>query len=186
VNDKLLTRGEQVNGVGVAEDRHQLTRRIDYLLRQIQIEAIRRREVFAEVLYLHTHIRIPPSAFRLVDRLHRSAMRISDLATILQESTQTTARLVQQLEAKGILERRPDETDGRASIVRLTPLGYDLMQEMRKERQSHIDACLATWSDEQLEELLPLLTRLAIDFIREPNFTEPWVDTIEEESRQEE
>jgi DNA-binding MarR family transcriptional regulator len=159
--------------MGVGEDRDQVTRRIDSLLRQIHMEAIRRREESVDTLYLRTHVRIPPSAFNLVDRLNHDAMRISDLATSLQESIQTTARLVQQLETKGVIERRPDETDGRASIVALTPRGRELLREMQAERQTHIEACLAGWSDEELVEFLPRLTRLTTDLTREAVSTQP-------------
>jgi DNA-binding MarR family transcriptional regulator len=157
----------------VEEDRDQLTGRIDSLLRQIHVGAISRREEFADALHLRTHVRIPPSAFRLVDRLNHDAMRISDLATSLQESIQTTARLVQQLETKGVIERRPDETDGRASIVALTPRGRELFREMQAERQTHIEACLAAWSDEELRQFLPRLTQLMADLNREVGSTQP-------------
>ena len=133
-----------------------LLRRMDYLLRQIHVEALHRREEFTEVIYLRTHIRIPPSAFRVIDRLRVKATRVSDLATELRESLPTVARLVQQLETKGLVERTRDETDARASIVRLSPLGVELEHTMRMERRDHISLCLEDWSDDQLGELLPL------------------------------
>jgi DNA-binding MarR family transcriptional regulator len=169
-------------GRGMGPDRDQNTRRIDFLLRQIHVETTRRAEDFTEVLYLRTHMRIPPSAFRLVDHLRRNAMRISDLAASLEESIQTTARLVRQLEAKGVIERRPDETDARASIVALGTRGRELLQEMQAQRQIHINACLAGWSDEQLQQLVPQLTQLATDFTREAGFTKRWAEPDEAES----
>jgi DNA-binding MarR family transcriptional regulator len=165
-------------------NRTQVLRRMDYLLRQLHLEALRRREEFTEVIYLRTHIRIPPSAFRVIDRLRVKATRVSDLATELRESLPTIARLVQQLEAKGLVERSRDETDARASIVRLSPLGVGLEQTMRMERQDHIDLCLDDWSDDQLAELLPLLERLTADFTRHESFTEPWEESFETELAQ--
>lgn len=162
-------------------NRTQLLRRMDYLLRQIHLEALHRREDFTEVIYLRTHIRIPPSAFRVIDRLRVKATRVSDLATELRESLPTVARLVQQLEAKGLVERTRDETDARASIVRLSPLGVELERTMRMERRDHISLCLDDWSDDQLGELLPLLEKLTADFTRHVCFTEPWEESFEDE-----
>jgi DNA-binding MarR family transcriptional regulator len=159
----------------------QLLRRMDYLLRQLHGEALHRREEFTEVIYLQTHVRIPPSAFRVIDRLRAKPVRVSDLATELRDPLPTVARLVQQLEAKGLIERTPDETDGRASIVRLSPLGLELERAMRMERQDHITSCLAGWSVEQLGALLPLLDKLTTDFVRNECFTEPWEEAFEDE-----
>jgi DNA-binding MarR family transcriptional regulator len=162
----------------VEANRTQLLRRMDYLLRQIHLEALHRREDFTEVIYLRTHIRIPPSAFRVIDRLRVRAARVSDLATELRESLPTVARLVQQLEAKGLVERTRDETDARASIVRLSPLGVELEQTMRIERLDYITLCLDDWSDGQLGELLPLLEKLTADYTRHVCFTEPWEESF--------
>jgi DNA-binding MarR family transcriptional regulator len=162
-------------------NRTRMLRRMDYLLRQIHIEALHRREEFTEVIYLQTHVRIPPSAFRVIDRLRWKATRVSDLAAELRDSLPTVARLVQQLEAKGLVERTPDEMDGRASIVRLSPLGLKMDHAMRMERQDHITRCLDDWSDEQLGQLLPLLERLTAGFTRHECFTEPWEESFEDE-----
>ena len=162
-------------------NRTQMLRRMDYLLRQIHFEALNRREEFTEVIYLQTHIRISPSAFRVIDRLRWKPTRVTDLAAELRDSLPTVARLVQQLEAKGLIERSPDETDGRASIVRLSPLGLKMDHAMRMERQDHITLCLDDWRDEELGELLPLLERLTAGFTRHECFTEPWEDSPEDE-----
>jgi DNA-binding MarR family transcriptional regulator len=117
----------------------------------------------------------------VIDRLRWKATRVSDLAAELRDSLPTVARLVQQLQAKGLVERTPDETDGRASIVRLSPLGLKLDRAMRMERQDHITLCLEDWTDEQLAELLPLLERLTAGFTRHECFTEPWEESFENE-----
>ena len=75
------------------KNRTQMLRRMDYLLRQIHMEALHRREEFTEVIYLRTHIRIPPSALRVIDRLRVKATRVSDLATELRESLPRASRI---------------------------------------------------------------------------------------------
>jgi DNA-binding MarR family transcriptional regulator len=162
-------------------NRTQMLRRMDHLLRQIHVAALHRREEFTEVIYLRTHIRIPPSAFRVIDRLRVKATRVSDLATELRESLPTVARSVQQLEAKGLVERTRDETDARAWIVRLSPLGVELNHTMRMERLDHITLCTDGWTDDQLGELLPLLEKLTADYGRHACFTEPREESFEDE-----
>jgi DNA-binding MarR family transcriptional regulator len=151
---------------------------MDYLLRQIHIQALQRRVELTEVIYLRTHIRIPPSAFRVIDQLRYKSMRVSDLANEIRESLPTVARLVQQLETKGLVERTRDEADARASIVRLSPLGLELDHAMRMERQDHITLSLDDWSDEQLGGILPLFEKLTMDFTRHETFTEPWAESL--------
>jgi DNA-binding MarR family transcriptional regulator len=165
----------------VETNRTQLLRRVDYLLRQLQLEALRRREEFTEVIYLRTHIRITPSALRVIDRLRVKPVRVSDLATELHESLPTVARLAQQLEAKGLVERTRDETDARASIVGLSPLGIQLYHTMRMERLDHITLCTERWGEDQLEDMLPLLEKLTADYTRHECYTEPWEEPFEQE-----
>jgi len=126
---------------------------MDYLLRQIHMEALHRREEFTEVIYLRTRIRIL-FAFRVIDQLRVKATRVSDLAAELRDSLPTVARLVQQLEPKGwssepAMRRMPvlDRTT-QSAWRRAGP--YNAL-----ERQDHITLCLEDWSDEQLGELLP-------------------------------
>jgi DNA-binding MarR family transcriptional regulator len=155
-------------------NRAEMLMRIDYLLRQIHLGAVDRRQEFTEVIYLQTHIRITPSAFRVIDSLRWKAMRVSDVATELRELLPTVLRLVQQLEAKGLVERTRDETDARASIVRLSPLGVELCNTMRMERLNHIALCLDRWTDDRLGEMVPLLEDLTTDFTKHECYTEPW------------
>lgn len=158
-----------------------MMRRMDYLLRQIHLESSQRRGDIAEVIYLRMHIRIPLSAFRVVRRLRFGAARVSDLAAELRESLPTVTRLVQQLEAQGLIIRTPDETDGRASIVQLSPRGVELEQTIHGETLDNISRWLKDWSDSQLGELLPLLERLAADYTGHVGFTEPWGEQFEDE-----
>jgi len=165
----------------VENNRTQLLRRVDYLVRQIQFEGMRRREEFTEVIYLRTHIRIPPSALRVIDRLRVKPVRVSDLAAELRESLPTIARLVQQLETKGLVERSRDETDARASIVRLSEAGIELNHTMRMERLDHITLCTDRWTDDQLGELLPLLEKLTAGYTKHECYTEPWEESFDSE-----
>jgi DNA-binding MarR family transcriptional regulator len=57
--------------------------------------------------------------------LDRDGTRASELADRAQLSRQAITQLVDELEELGVLERHPDPTDGRAKIVRYTPLALE-------------------------------------------------------------
>ena len=57
--------------------------------------------------------------------------RLVDLATSAGMSKQAMGDLVDQCEAWGIVTREADPTDGRARLVRFTPLGLDWLRAFR-------------------------------------------------------
>jgi DNA-binding MarR family transcriptional regulator len=54
--------------------------------------------------------------------------RLTDLAAQARMTRPAMAELVDDLERLGIVERRPDPTDGRAKLVCLTDAGWDAMR----------------------------------------------------------
>jgi DNA-binding MarR family transcriptional regulator len=152
-----------VPGEMTMDDREELIKRVNAVIRKIAMDGIGQREAFAEVLYLRTGVRIPPGAFRVLDEVQQNSMRVTDLASILRESIHTTARQVRELEAKGLLVRVKDDTDARASIVSLSPLGQQVVVEMWSERLRYMSNHLKSWSSDRLQRLLPELTLLATD-----------------------
>jgi DNA-binding MarR family transcriptional regulator len=61
-------------------------------------------------------------------------MRLSDLAEHLRIAARSTTEVVDGLEAKGLLERRPDQHDRRATLVALTEPGTTLWEAIRSSR----------------------------------------------------
>src|SRR5688572_32560330 len=59
---------------------------------------------------------------------------LGELAQAEQVSRPTITRLVASLEAKGLVVREPDESDGRVTWVRATPLGREMMERGRAAR----------------------------------------------------
>lgn len=57
--------------------------------------------------------------------------RLSDLAAWAGMTRPSMAELVDELEAQGLVERRPDPTDGRAKLIVLTPPGWDAIRAGR-------------------------------------------------------
>jgi hypothetical protein len=70
------------------------------------------------------------------------------------------AALVQQ----GLVERRPDQHDGRACVLAVTAEGERMFARFQQARDEHIARMLVTWPDDDLLRLIDLLERLNTDF----------------------
>jgi len=81
----------------------------------------------------------------------------SRLAEVVAIDRTNTGRLVDQLEAKGLVERRPDDSDRRVWLLRCTPLGH-------KARKRLLPRALAT-QERLLSCLEPAQRELFIDLM---------------------
>ena len=70
-----------------------------------------------------------------------------------------TARL-DRLQKSGLIERTPHPGDRRASLVKLTPKGFDLIEAMMPLHMAESQAMLADLSREEQAVLGTLLARL--------------------------
>jgi DNA-binding MarR family transcriptional regulator len=91
-------------------------------------------------------------------------MRASALADCLQSDPSTVSRQVAALVKDGLLERRADPEDGRASILVLTAKADDVIAAHEHRRQQHFAAMLAGWSEPDLRRFAELLSRFTTDF----------------------
>jgi len=89
--------------------------------------------------------------------------RPSDLAAGVGLDQSTVSRHLQSLETEGLVERRPDPLDRRASHVDLTPAGKQAVSELLDQRAQLIDTALQAWSESDRQTLAILLQRLAGD-----------------------
>ncbi|HUG13983.1 MAG TPA: MarR family transcriptional regulator [Thermomicrobiales bacterium] len=64
-----------------------------------------------------------PAHLRVFEHLPRHGARLTDIARRAQATKQAIGYLVAELERRGYLERVPDASDGRASIIRRTDRG---------------------------------------------------------------
>jgi DNA-binding MarR family transcriptional regulator len=117
----------------------------------------------------HPEDQVDPSTFPLAKMLmcHRE-MRVSDLATKVELDASTVSRQIKQLEDRLLVERTADPADGRASLVRLTPLGEEQIQAAMRRRFLRIKSALDSWDDADKDALRILLNRLAND-LRDAN-----------------
>lgn len=89
-------------------------------------------------------------------------LRLAELAQIEQVSAPSTTRLVAELEAKGLVSRRPDPDDGRAVLISVTTAGTDAVLRVRSARGAMVHELLQQLSPEEvaaIEAALPALER---------------------------
>lgn len=76
-------------------------------------------------------LRLRLSHLHVFGNIKAEGTRLTDLAASAGMARPSMAELVDELEADGLLERRPDPTDGRAKLVALTPTGWDAIRTGR-------------------------------------------------------
>lgn len=84
-----------------------------------------------ERLALEAGIRLRLSHLHVFGNIKADGTRLTDLAAWAGMARPSMAQLVDELEADGLLERRPDPTDRRAKLVALTPAGWDAIRAGR-------------------------------------------------------
>lgn len=104
---------------------------------------------------------IRPAHTAVFQHIEADGSRLTDLAERAQISKQSMGYLVDHLEQRGYLERRPDPTDRRAALVCLTERGWE---EVRAAL-AIIAALEADWTralgSQRMRQLRELLAELA-------------------------
>jgi DNA-binding MarR family transcriptional regulator len=69
--------------------------------------------------------------------------------------------LIDELEDRGLVERRENARDRRTYVLQLTPRGKEVLQSVGRVAREHQDALLSALSTEEREVLASLLARVA-------------------------
>ena len=117
---------------------------------------------------LRAEHRFPLSQGSVLGRLDREGPQgVSDLAAAERVRPQSMAQTVNDLEADGLVERRPDPADGRRAMIELTDEGDRALQTDRRRRDGWLARAISEdlTADEQglLRDTVALLRRLAED-----------------------
>jgi DNA-binding MarR family transcriptional regulator len=110
--------------------------------------------------------RFPLSQGAVLGRLDREGARsIGALAAAERVRPQSMTQTIADLEADGLISRRPDPTDGRRTFVELTKQGLTTLEEDRRHREGWIANAIAEdfSAEEQrlLADALVLLERIS-------------------------
>lgn len=91
----------------------------------------------------------------------RGALRLSELAAVIELDASTASRLVRGLENEGLVERAPDPDDGRASQVVLTEAGGKRLDEFSQRRKELLTQAMSDWKRSDIETFATLMGRFA-------------------------
>jgi DNA-binding MarR family transcriptional regulator len=100
----------------------------------------------------------------LVTLVKHGPRRLSVLAEEVHSDASTVSRQVAQLVQLGLVERRPDPTDGRASTLAATEAGERNVECKRRARNKAYAEMLADWTESDRRRLRELLARFNDDF----------------------
>jgi DNA-binding MarR family transcriptional regulator len=104
---------------------------------------------------------IAPSHSRALGVLMRhGAMRLSELSDRLHIAARSTTEVVDGLQDRGLVERRPDPEDRRATLVALTDEGTRVGQAIRSSRDAGAEAYFSVLSEAERTELTGILRKL--------------------------
>jgi DNA-binding MarR family transcriptional regulator len=84
----------------------------------------------------------------------------SRLAEVASIDKTNSGRLVDQLEAKGLVERNPDESDRRVWLLRCTPLGHKTRKRLRPRALATQDELLSCLEPVDREHFIDLMSRV--------------------------
>lgn len=81
-------------------------------------------------------------------------MRLGELAARERVAAPSLTRTIAPLTASGLLDRQPDPSDGRSSLLTLTPAGRELLNRLRRERSELLTSRISELTAEQQEILV--------------------------------
>jgi DNA-binding MarR family transcriptional regulator len=134
----------------------ELSRRAGFLLVQLGTHAHRR---FAERL---TALDLHPRHFGMLSHLAASEGQSQQaLSMALGIHRSAVVALVDDLEQRGLAERRRDPVDRRAYTLYLTPAGRDLLADLKRIAAEHEAELLTALDASERSQLISLLQRVA-------------------------
>jgi DNA-binding MarR family transcriptional regulator len=104
---------------------------------------------------------ITPSQLRALRVLmRRGVMRLSELSDHLHIAARSTTEVVDALEARGLMRRRPDPDDRRATLVGLTEHGTSVLDAIRAARGTETERAFGRLSETDRAHLARILGQL--------------------------
>jgi DNA-binding MarR family transcriptional regulator len=107
-------------------------------------------------------VQVTPSQARALRELQQhGAMRSGELAEHLRIAPRSATEVVDDLQERGLVERRPDPADRRATIVELTDKGVAAGAEIRAARAQEAERFFGKLSEHDRAELARILRSLS-------------------------
>ncbi len=107
------------------------------------------------------------SALLMVEGMKEyGALRMTELAELVGTAPPTVTKLIKDLEGKGLVNKTPDEQDGRVSIVSLTEEGQRVAEAIGSARLEALRQVMDGWDKDDLQQFTVLFERLRADMSR--------------------
>ena len=104
---------------------------------------------------------IAPSQFRALRVLKRhGVMRLSELADHLRIAARSATEVIDALEARDLVGRRPDPADRRATLVEVTEHGISVLDAVRAARGTEAERVFGRLSPADRADLTRILRKL--------------------------
>ena len=113
---------------------------------------------------LRQHFETTLPRFDLMAQLERDpdGLRMSELSKRLMVTGGSITGITDQLEQEGLAVRIPVQSDRRATIVKLTPVGIERFRKMASEHEQWIIELLSALTDEEQHAMLADFRKLKI------------------------
>lgn len=131
---------------------HALEQEFGILMRRV------RRALSERAALVHPSLQ-PSSYVVLAHLIEAGPRRSSEIADKFDLDKGAVSRQVQHLVDLGLVERSPDPADGRATILTATTEAKRRVDEVSRLRIEQLDARLADWTAEDLEDLVARFAR---------------------------
>lgn len=106
-------------------------------------------------------IGLTPEQFLLVDLLwNQGPMTQQTMADMMQKDKNSVTKLVDALEAKGMLVRKKNENDRRSNLLVLTQKAEDMKSGAKEKGISVLDKMLEGISEDELKAFLVTLNKM--------------------------
>jgi DNA-binding MarR family transcriptional regulator len=104
---------------------------------------------------------ITPAQFRALRVLRRhGVMRLSELSDRLKIAARSTTEVIDALQARDLVGRRPDPDDRRATLIELTEHGMQILHDIREARGSESERAFDRLTPAEQTALVAILRKL--------------------------
>ncbi|MCB9994225.1 MAG: MarR family transcriptional regulator [Hyphomicrobiaceae bacterium] len=102
--------------------------------------------------------------WRALSQLYRrDGLSQAELAGLIDSDPMTLSGMMERLEAKNFVERRPDPKDSRAKVVLITETARDVVAAMKAEMTRTQEQVLEGLSESERDHLIDILQRLSVN-----------------------
>jgi DNA-binding MarR family transcriptional regulator len=111
-----------------------------------------------------------PSFMLLHTLVCLGACRVTALAAAVRSDPSTVSRQAAHLVSLGLVERRADPADGRASLLAITDAGTALLERARQRRDARIAAIIESWQHAERAQFAELIDRFTAGYEEQVGF----------------